>query len=124
MPADRIDAKIVEAYREHRAYLIDLAFRMLGDIGAAEDTVQDAYTRLLAADIGEIADERGWLIVVTSRLCLDRIRSAPSRRETAHDAASIEFAGPSVVTALADPARTVSLSMTACGSPCWSCFRG
>ena len=108
MPADRMDAKIVEAYREHRAYLIDLAFRMLGDIGAAEDTVQDAYARLLAADIGEIADERGWLIVVTSRLCLDRIRSAPSRRETAHDAASIEFAESSVSTALADPADRVT----------------
>ena len=108
MPADRMDAKIAEAYREHRAYLVDLAFRMLGDIGAAEDTVQDAYTRLMAADIGEIADKRGWLIVVTSRLCLDRIRSAPSRREAAHDAARIEFAGPSVGTALADPADRVT----------------
>src|ERR1051326_5947037 len=60
-------AKIVQAYRDHRPYLIDLAFRMLGDIGAAEDAVQDAFTRLLAADVGAIEDERGWLIVVTSR---------------------------------------------------------
>jgi len=75
-------AKIVQAFREHRPYLVDLAFRMLGDIGAAEDAVQDAFTRLLAADIGEIEDERGWLIVVTSRLCLDRIRSARARPGT------------------------------------------
>jgi RNA polymerase sigma-70 factor (ECF subfamily) len=108
MPADRKDAKIVEAYREHRPYLVDLAFRMLGDIGAAEDTVQDAYTKLLAADIGKIADERGWLIVVTSRLCLDRIRSASARRESAHDAASIEFAAPSGRPPLADPADRVT----------------
>ena len=51
--------KIVQAYRDHRPYLIDLAFRMLGDIGAAEDVVQDAVTRLVRADAGEIADERG-----------------------------------------------------------------
>ena len=43
-------AKISRAYREHRPYLIDLAFRMLGDIGAAEDTVQDAFARLMRAD--------------------------------------------------------------------------
>src|SRR5262252_6251899 len=108
MHSDRMDAKIVDAYRQHRPYLVDLAFRMLGDIGAAEDIVQDAYTRLLAADIAEIADERGWLIVVTSRLCLDRIRSAPSRRESTHDAASIEFAAPSVGHQLADPADRVT----------------
>src|SRR5215467_11530364 len=75
MDAER-DERIGRAYREHRPYLVDLAFRMLVDIGAAEDAVQDAYSRLLAADVGEIEDERGWLIVVTSRLCLDRIRSA------------------------------------------------
>jgi RNA polymerase sigma-70 factor (ECF subfamily) len=63
------------------------------------------------ADLGEIADERGWLIVVTSRLCLDRIRSARSRRERAHDASEIEFTGPAVGAApppLADPADRVT----------------
>jgi hypothetical protein len=33
---------------------------MLGDIGAAEDVVQDAFSRLIRADLGEIEDERGW----------------------------------------------------------------
>jgi RNA polymerase sigma-70 factor (ECF subfamily) len=70
---------------------VDLAFRMLGDIGLAEDVVQDAFTRLMHADLGEIEDERGWLIVVTSRLCLDQIKSARSRRERAHDASEIEY---------------------------------
>jgi RNA polymerase sigma-70 factor, ECF subfamily len=100
-------AKIVQAYRDHRPYLIDLAFRMLGDIGAAEDAVQDAFARLLAADVGEIEDERGWLIVVTSRLCLDRIRSARARRESTHDSAEIEFVGPPAP-GLADPADRVT----------------
>ena len=102
-------AKIVQAYRGHRPYLIDLAFRMLGDIGAAEDAVQDAFTRLLAGDVGEITDERGWLIVVTSRLCLDRIRSARARRERPHDSAEIEFVARPAAGALANPADRVTL---------------
>jgi RNA polymerase sigma-70 factor, ECF subfamily len=83
--------QVVQAWNDHRPYLVDLAFRMLGDIGAAEDAVQDAFARLLRTGPGEIADERGWLIVVTSRLCLDQIRSARARRERPHDAAEIEF---------------------------------
>src|SRR5215813_9874113 len=108
MSGEQDGGKISQAYREHRPYLVDLAFRMLGDIGAAEDAVQDAYSRLLAADVGEIEDERGWLIVVTSRLCLDRIRSAHSRRESARDAMAIEFAAPPA-SGLADPADRVTL---------------
>jgi RNA polymerase sigma-70 factor, ECF subfamily len=101
--------EISQAYQEHRPYLVDLAFRMLGDIGAAEDVVQDAFSRLLRTAPGEIADGRGWLIVVTSRLCLDQIRSARSRRERAHDATEIEFVAPPAAAGLADPADRVTL---------------
>src|SRR5690349_14832633 len=45
--ADR--GKLTRAYAAHRSYLVDLAFRMLGDIGAAEDVVQDAFSRLMRA---------------------------------------------------------------------------
>jgi RNA polymerase sigma-70 factor, ECF subfamily len=85
------EEQVIRAWHEHRPYLVDLAFRMLGDIGTAEDVVQDAFARLLRARPGEIEDDRGWLIVVTSRLCLDQIRSARSRRERPHDAGEIEF---------------------------------
>jgi len=98
--------KITQAYQEHLPYLVDLAFRMVGDIGVAEDLVQDAFSRLIGADLGEIEDERGWLIVVTSRLCLDHIKSARSRRERVHDAGEIEFITPPVP---ADPADRVTL---------------
>lgn len=86
--------KIARAYLAHRSYLVDLAFRMLGDIGASEDVVQDAFSRLMRADLGDIEDERGWLIVVTSRLCLDQIKSARARRERTHDASEIEYVAP------------------------------
>jgi RNA polymerase sigma-70 factor, ECF subfamily len=98
---------ITAAYQAHRPYLTDLAFRMLGDIGAAEDVVQDAFSRLMSAGAGDIEDYRGWLIVVTSRLCLDQIRSARARRERAHDAAEIEFIA-SPQSGLADPADRIT----------------
>jgi RNA polymerase sigma-70 factor (ECF subfamily) len=102
------DKAVSDAYEAHRPYLVDLAFRMLGDIGAAEDVVQDAFSRLLGAGPAEIEDYRGWLIVVTSRLCLDQIRSARARRERPHDAAEIEFVAPPE-SRLADPADRVTL---------------
>ena len=114
MTTQRDKAAVSRAYAEHRPYLVDLAFRMLGDIGAAEDVVQDAFARLMRADIGAIDDERGWLIVVTSRLCLDQIRSARARRERAHDAAQIELIAPharelaGASAELADPADRVT----------------
>lgn len=108
MPEEQDGGRISQAYRDHRPYLVDLAFRMLGDIGAAEDVVQDAFARLMRARAGEIGDERGWLIVVTSRLCLDQIKSARSRRERAHDPGQIEFAAPRPQPALADPADRVT----------------
>ena len=113
MTDERHDEQVIQAWNEHRPYLVDLAFRMLGDIGAAEDVVQDAFSRLLRARPGEIEDERGWLIVVTSRLCLDQIRSARSRRERPHDASEIEFVAadqpPVGLKAPSDPADRVTL---------------
>ncbi len=78
MPSEQ---QIRDAWAEHRPYLVDMAFRMLGDIGRAEDVVQEAFHRLSQSDFDAIEDARGWLIVVTSRLCLDVIRSARNRRE-------------------------------------------
>jgi len=79
------DQEVGRAWSAHRPYLIDLAFRMLGDIGAAEDVVQEAFFRLVQTPVGTVNDARGWLIVVTSRLCLDHIKSAPWRRERPAD---------------------------------------
>jgi len=108
MDREQDPGKISQAYQDHLPYLIDLAFRMVGDISAAEDIVQDAFSRLIRADLGEIEDERGWLIVVTSRLCLDQIKSARSRREHVHDSSAIEFISPPAQPALADPADRVT----------------
>jgi RNA polymerase sigma-70 factor (ECF subfamily) len=109
-PAD-IDTRQGRAWREHRRYVLDIALRMLGDLGEAEDAVQEAFTRLLRADLDEIDDVRGWLVTVVSRLCLDQLRSARRRRQQPLDESGRPaMAGDRLVAAEAvDPADRVTL---------------
>jgi RNA polymerase sigma-70 factor, ECF subfamily len=100
---------VSDAWAQHRPFLVSLAFRMLGDIGEAEDTVQEAFARLMATDVADIADTRGWLTVVTSRLCLDQIRSSRRRLQHAHDLDAIESRLPGVGPSFVDPADRVTL---------------
>ena len=106
---DSSDATISEAWRAHRSYLVNLAFSMLRDIGAAEDAVQEAFGRLAAADLGRIDDLRGWLIVVTSRICLDLIGSARSRHEETAEPAVVDLLPPTPPASSADPADRITL---------------
>ena len=97
---------ITGAWRDHRPYLLDLAYRILGDIGGAEDAVQEAFSRLLRAPAGEIEDVKGWLIVTTSRICLDQARSARVRREQPADPADMARRAGGLD---ADPADRITL---------------
>lgn len=81
---------VEQAWRAHRSYLVNLAYAMLRDVAAAEDATQEAFARLAAADTEQIRDLRGWLIVVTSRICLDQIDSARARRERPSEPATID----------------------------------
>jgi RNA polymerase sigma-70 factor (ECF subfamily) len=54
---------------------------MLGSVHDAEDVVQDAYLRWISQDTAAVANPAGFLTTVTTRLCLDRLRSAAVRRE-------------------------------------------
>jgi RNA polymerase sigma-70 factor (ECF subfamily) len=93
------------AWRSHRPYLVNLAYQMLGDIGDAEDVVQEAFLRLSRADTGQIDDMRAWLTVVAGRLCLDQIRSARMRYEHPGDSGALE----TVPAADIEPADRVTL---------------
>jgi RNA polymerase sigma-70 factor (ECF subfamily) len=75
------DVWVTEAWSNHHGFLLDVAYRLLGSYSEAEDTVQEAFTKLLRTDLDPIEDVRAWLVVVVSRLCLDQLRSARVRRE-------------------------------------------
>jgi RNA polymerase sigma-70 factor (ECF subfamily) len=100
------DSRLGEAWHAHRAHVINVAFRILGDIGGAEDAVQEAYSRLLRTSPAEIDDERGWLTVVTSRICLDQLKSARSRLDEPVSAERFEITS---ATDGVDPADRVTL---------------
>lgn len=95
-------------WEAHCRVVMDVAYRMLGSVTDAEDASHDVFERLAAADRGAIRDLRGWLITVTARRCLDRLRSAEVTRR--------EYVGPwlpepvvNVADTTADPADRVTL---------------
>ena len=67
---------LLEPFDRHRRLLFTVAYQMLGSVADAEDVVQDAWLRWSAADRDDVADPRAYLVQVTSRLALDRLRSA------------------------------------------------
>ncbi len=67
-------------FEAHRPRLFAIAYGMLGDRGEAEDTVQDAWLRFDVAPPPRNAE--AFLVTVTTRLAIDRLRSARARRET------------------------------------------
>jgi len=80
--ADEIHQEFDDIWRLHRRRALDVAYRMLGSLTEAEDIVQEAFSRLLGQNIDEIDDPERWLVTVTSRLCLDHLRSARIQRES------------------------------------------
>ncbi len=64
-----------------RSRLFAIAYRMLGTVSDAEDILQDCYLRWQSVEQSEVRDPVGYLVRVTSRLCLDHLKSARVRRE-------------------------------------------
>jgi RNA polymerase sigma-70 factor, ECF subfamily len=75
-----------EAYEELRPLMFSIAYRMLGQASEAEDVVQEAFLRYHRAMSGQAGEARidspkAYLSSVTTRLCIDYLRSARVRRE-------------------------------------------
>jgi RNA polymerase sigma-70 factor, ECF subfamily len=64
-----------------RPRLLGIAYGMLGELTEAEDVVQDAWLRWEGADRDAVRSPESFLVRVTTRLALDRLRSARARRE-------------------------------------------
>ena len=72
-----------DAVTELRPLLFSIAYRMLGSVTEAEDVVQESFLRYhrTVADGGQIESPRAFLCAVATRLSIDQLRSARTRRE-------------------------------------------
>ena len=78
-PYDRDSARV---FAEHRALLISVAYRILGSVTDAEDAVQEAWLRWSGVNPSDVTDPRAFLVRVVTRLAIDRLRRAKTRRES------------------------------------------
>ena len=75
-----LDDGRVAAFAALRPLLFSVAYRLLGQATDAEDAVQDAWLRY-AAHADDVRQPRAWLLRTVTRLSLDQLSSARSRRE-------------------------------------------
>jgi RNA polymerase sigma-70 factor, ECF subfamily len=77
-------ADAAAAYESLRPLMFSIAYRMLGSVTEAEDVVQEAFLRYHRAISGRAAPDspRAYLSAITTRLCIDQLKSARARRES------------------------------------------
>lgn len=79
---------LTDVFEEHRPVLMAVAYRMLGRAADAEDVVQEAWLRWSARETGdgaaasEVREPRAYLVRITARLAIDRLRQFHARRES------------------------------------------
>ena len=77
-PDIRIDPDIFAALRPR---LFAIAYRILGTRADAEDVVQDAWLRWYGAEMSELQSGQAWLVTVTTRRAIDRLRTRKTKRD-------------------------------------------
>jgi RNA polymerase sigma-70 factor, ECF subfamily len=78
---DRGRAKTdLTTFESLRSELTALAYRMLGDVGRAQDMVQETWLRWHQRTV-EVQSPKAFLVTIVTRLCLNELDSARARRE-------------------------------------------
>ena len=79
-------ADATDAFVAHRNLLFTVAYEMLGSAADAEDVLQETWLRWADAmdrqGLDEVREPRAYLVRITTRLALNRIRSLSRRRES------------------------------------------
>jgi RNA polymerase sigma-70 factor (ECF subfamily) len=71
-----------EAFVAHRNLLFTVAYEMLGSAADAEDVLQETWLRWAGVDLGTVRDERAYLVRITTRQALSRLRTLGRRKES------------------------------------------
>ncbi|MCC3777489.1 RNA polymerase sigma-70 factor [Streptomyces sp. UNOB3_S3] len=71
-----------EAFVAHRNLLFTVAYEMLGSAADAEDVLQETWLRWSGVDLGVVRDRRAYLVRITTRQALGRLRALGRRKES------------------------------------------
>ncbi|WP_369030189.1 RNA polymerase sigma-70 factor [Streptomyces adonidis] len=71
-----------EAFVAHRDLLFTVAYEMLGSAADAEDVLQEAWLRWAEVELAEVRDPRAYLVRITTRQALNRLRTLKRRKES------------------------------------------
>ena len=71
-----------EAFVAHRNLLFTVAYEMLGSAADAEDVLQETWLRWAGVDLGTVRDQRAYLVRITTRQALIRLRTLGRRKES------------------------------------------
>ncbi|GAA4556923.1 RNA polymerase sigma-70 factor [Streptomyces collinus] len=78
---DRTTDLATEAFVAHRNLLFTVAYEMLGSAADAEDVLQETWLRWVRVDQSQVSDQRAYLVRITTRQALNRLRTVKRRRE-------------------------------------------
>ncbi|UGT56026.1 RNA polymerase sigma-70 factor [Nocardia asteroides] len=70
------------AFLAHRNLLFTVAYEMLGSAADAEDVLQETWLRWSGVDLAVVRDQRAYLVRVTTREALMRLRTLGRRKES------------------------------------------
>jgi RNA polymerase sigma-70 factor (ECF subfamily) len=76
-PADQA----TDTFVAHRNLLFTVAYEMLGSAADAEDVLQETWLRWVKVDLEQVRDQRAYLVRITTRQALNRLRTMKRRKE-------------------------------------------
>lgn len=82
MSDDHAVDRATEIFVAHRNLLFTVAYEMLGSAADAEDVLQETWLRWVEVDLEQVRDQRAYLVRITTRQALNRLRTLARRKES------------------------------------------
>ncbi|MDX3760503.1 RNA polymerase sigma-70 factor [Streptomyces mirabilis] len=79
--SDHVTDTATETFLAHRNLLFTVAYEMLGSAADAEDVLQETWLRWVKVDLGQVREPRAYLVRITTRQSLNRLRTMSRRKE-------------------------------------------
>lgn len=79
--SDQAIDSATETFVAHRNLLFTVAYEMLGSAADAEDVLQETWLRWVKVDLENVRDQRAYLVRITARQALNRLRTMKNRME-------------------------------------------